>query len=74
MRFLFLASLLTLSSQGFAVEKLDHKKHNVETAFTHSTLYDKAASDLRVRQLQKLVHDETWTRKQTQARKSAKKQ
>ena len=61
------------SANLFGVEKSAEKSSDLEIKFTHTILFEKAASDLRVRQLQKLVAEDNWARKTAEVNGSSQK-
>ena len=74
MRFFSFILAISFSSLAFSVEKSPVRQESAQVAFTHTELFNKAASDLRVRQLQKLVEEENWNRKDKFVKKSAANQ
>lgn len=73
MPFLILIVSFFVSSASFAVESLPKKNSAIEDNYTRGISFDWAASDLRIRQLQKLANDNVWKLKESSTKKSAKK-
>lgn len=73
MRIHFIYLILLIPSQALAVENPPTKQGVVEVSYTHSELVEKAASDLKVRQLQKLVNDRKLTPKKAQVKSASQK-
>lgn len=73
MRFLCLITTLALSTQAYSIEKVPEQVHELEDSHTYSSDYDRASSDLKVRELQKLVNEGAWNIKAPKLEKNAKK-